>query len=122
MENRIRLDIYYIENWSFFLDLKIIFKTVINLFKIEENEIKNLLVNKVQKPLNIHAWLTLPSMEIIDFSLPTTYCIVNKIEEGMGAAITKHYSELTLGMTYEPMLVGDEFLRKSGGLIELMKK
>lgn len=36
MENRIRLDIYYIENWSFFLDLKIIFKTTINLFKTEE--------------------------------------------------------------------------------------
>ncbi len=36
MENRIRLDIYYIENWSFFLDLKIIFQTILNLFKIEE--------------------------------------------------------------------------------------
>ena len=36
MENRIRLDIYYIENWSFFLDLKIIFHTILNLFKLEE--------------------------------------------------------------------------------------
>ena len=36
MENRIRLDIYYIENWSFFLDLKIIFQTILNLFKPEE--------------------------------------------------------------------------------------
>ncbi len=36
MENRIRLDIYYIENWSFFLDLKIIFQTILNLFKTEE--------------------------------------------------------------------------------------
>ena len=24
MENRVKLDIYYIENWSFFLDIKII--------------------------------------------------------------------------------------------------
>lgn len=90
------------------------------LFEIEENEIKNLLINKVQEPLNIHAWLTLPSMEIIDLTLATTYSIANKTEEGLGAAITKHYSELTLGMTYEPMLIGDDFLRKTGGLIELL--
>lgn len=91
------------------------------LFKIEESEIKSLLINKVQKPLNIHAWLTLPSMEIIDLSLATTYSIVNRTEEGLGAAITKHYSELTLGLAYEPMLIGDDFLRKTGGLIEIMQ-
>ena len=91
-----------------------------HLFEIEENEIKNLLINKVQEPLNIHAWLTLPSMEIIDLTLATTYSIINKTEEGLGAAITKHYSELTHGMTYEPMLIGDDFLRKTGGIIELL--
>ncbi|OCB77217.1 exopolysaccharide biosynthesis polyprenyl glycosylphosphotransferase [Flavobacterium crassostreae] len=37
MVNRIKLDIFYIENWSFILDLKIIFQTVINIFKGEEN-------------------------------------------------------------------------------------
>jgi putative colanic acid biosynthesis UDP-glucose lipid carrier transferase len=36
IENRVRLDIFYIENWSFFLDVKIIIKTVFNLFKGEE--------------------------------------------------------------------------------------
>ena len=36
IKNRIRLDIFYIENWSFFLDLKIIIKTVLNVFKGEE--------------------------------------------------------------------------------------
>ena len=33
MENRVKLDIYYIENWSFFLDLKIIGQTILNVFK-----------------------------------------------------------------------------------------
>lgn len=33
MINRIRFDIFYIENWSLILDLKIIFQTVINIFK-----------------------------------------------------------------------------------------
>ncbi len=36
IENRVRLDIFYIENWSFFLDIKIIFQTVLNIFKKEE--------------------------------------------------------------------------------------
>ncbi|WP_165731742.1 exopolysaccharide biosynthesis polyprenyl glycosylphosphotransferase [Polaribacter sp. 20A6] len=36
IENRVRLDVFYIENWSFLLDIKIIFKTCINIFKGEE--------------------------------------------------------------------------------------
>ncbi|MBW1654839.1 undecaprenyl-phosphate glucose phosphotransferase [Flavobacterium quisquiliarum] len=37
MENRVAYDIWYIENWSFLLDLRIIVKTMINIFKGEEN-------------------------------------------------------------------------------------
>ena len=36
IKNRVRLDIFYIENWSFFLDIKIILQTVLNVFKGEE--------------------------------------------------------------------------------------
>ena len=36
IENRVRLDVFYIENWSFFLDIKIVFQTVFNVFKGEE--------------------------------------------------------------------------------------
>jgi putative colanic acid biosynthesis UDP-glucose lipid carrier transferase len=36
IDNRVRLDIFYIENWSFFLDIKIILSTIANLFKGEE--------------------------------------------------------------------------------------
>ncbi|MDT7831113.1 exopolysaccharide biosynthesis polyprenyl glycosylphosphotransferase [Flavobacteriaceae bacterium S356] len=36
IKNRIRLDIFYIENWSFFLDIKIIIKTLFNVFEGEE--------------------------------------------------------------------------------------
>ena len=35
--NRIRYDVFYIENWSMVLDLKIIIQTVINVFKGEDN-------------------------------------------------------------------------------------
>ena len=37
MENRVEYDIWYIENWSLLLDVKIIIKTIINIFKGEEN-------------------------------------------------------------------------------------
>lgn len=37
MIKRIEADIYYIENWSFFLDFKIILLTIVNMIKGEEN-------------------------------------------------------------------------------------
>jgi Undecaprenyl-phosphate glucose phosphotransferase len=37
MEGRIRGDIWYLEHWSFMLDLYIIYKTVANIFKGEKN-------------------------------------------------------------------------------------
>ncbi|SDS38712.1 putative colanic acid biosysnthesis UDP-glucose lipid carrier transferase [Polaribacter sp. KT25b] len=36
IKNRVRLDIFYIENWSFLLDIKIIIKTILNAFKGDE--------------------------------------------------------------------------------------
>ena len=37
MKNRIKIDLFYIENWTFLLDIKIIFLTVYNMLKGEEN-------------------------------------------------------------------------------------
>ncbi|MBS1544512.1 MAG: exopolysaccharide biosynthesis polyprenyl glycosylphosphotransferase [Bacteroidetes bacterium] len=37
MENRIAMDIFYIENWSLWLDIKIVIRTVISLVKGSEN-------------------------------------------------------------------------------------
>ena len=36
IENRVRLDVFYIENWSFMLDLKIILQTFLNVVKGDE--------------------------------------------------------------------------------------
>ncbi len=37
MEDRVRADVWYIENWSFTLDIKIVFMTIVNLIRGEEN-------------------------------------------------------------------------------------
>ena len=37
MIKRVRYDMWYIENWSFLLDIKIIFLTIFNLVKGDEN-------------------------------------------------------------------------------------
>lgn len=37
MKNRVRLDLFYVQNWSFLLDLKIIFFTVFNILKGDKN-------------------------------------------------------------------------------------
>jgi len=37
MEGRVKRDVWYLENWSFFLDLKIIVLTLVNMFKGEKN-------------------------------------------------------------------------------------
>ncbi len=37
MEGRVRADVWYIENWSFGLDVKIIIMTIINMLRGEEN-------------------------------------------------------------------------------------
>ena len=36
IENRVRLDVFYIENWSFFLDVKIIIQTFFKVFSKDE--------------------------------------------------------------------------------------
>jgi len=36
IQGRIKFDIFYVENWSFFLDIKIIVQTILNIFSGEE--------------------------------------------------------------------------------------
>jgi putative colanic acid biosynthesis UDP-glucose lipid carrier transferase len=37
MESRVRYDVWYLENWTFLLDLKIVLVTVLNMFRGEKN-------------------------------------------------------------------------------------
>lgn len=87
------------------------------MFKQTEDSLFSMLENGITGPsVSLHAWLTLPSMEILDFSFSTSYGRVNGIKEMMGAALALHPSELTGGMSYHPMIVGEEFLQKIGAM------
>jgi len=89
------------------------------MFHQSEDNLKDILQNGIKgNTSDIHAWLTLPTMEILDFSLPTSYAILNNLQEGRGAIIATHPDTLKQGMKYHPMLIGDDFLKKSGGLVE----
>ncbi|MFV0330388.1 MAG: undecaprenyl-phosphate glucose phosphotransferase [Dysgonomonas sp.] len=37
MEGRVVRDVWYLENWTFFLDLKVIYLTIVNVFKGDQN-------------------------------------------------------------------------------------
>lgn len=81
-------------------------------FQFNENDVLNWLSEKNNKiTIKIHAWITLESMEIIDLTFPLTYAKLAGLEES-GLAITKHADELTGGMEYHPVIVGEEALFK----------
>jgi hypothetical protein len=88
------------------------------MFRFDDSFIEDKLATKHRGgSVNIHAWLTLPSMEIIDVSLSTSMGFFQKDPKMFGRVIARHPDELK-GMAYKPMLVGDDFLRKTGLLVE----
>lgn len=87
-----------------------------NLFKFDEEFITDKLSAPkgfINGSVNIHAWLTLPSMEILDMSLPTSFAVLKNKPEGLGAVLAKHADSI-IGFSYRPMLVGEDFLFKTG--------
>ena len=87
-----------------------------NMLEFDEHYAEQLLVKK-HRPggtVNMHAWLTLPSMEIIDVALATSIGFAQDRPEMYGAVVAKHADELTGGMAYRPMLVGEDYLLKTG--------
>jgi hypothetical protein len=87
------------------------------LFEITENDIGNLLREGMREnTTDIHAWITLPSMEILDFTLMTTIGWDTPSRTGVGGVIAGHPAELQKWLVYHPMLVGIDFLTKIGAI------
>lgn len=92
--------------------------TETGMFKFDDPFIEEKLKNgHVGGTVNLHAWLTLPSMEVIDVALATTIAVLKKIPDGYGRVLARPADGLN-GMAYKPMLVGSDFLRKTGLLRE----
>lgn len=86
------------------------------LHRIDEATIEDKLANgHNEATINLHAWLTLPTMEVIDLALATTFAVVHNRPEGYGSVISKKADDLK-GFSYKPMLVGSEFLERIGVL------
>jgi hypothetical protein len=84
-------------------------------FKVPDDYFDRLTVSGLSRgTFDAHAWLTLPSMEIIDFSLPTSMAVVNGWHEGRGLVLSGHADDLKHGLSYHPQLVGDNCIGRFG--------
>lgn len=107
IRNYINCEAYFTIGWVDILHEK-------SLFKFDDLFIEESIKNKnPKKEINIHAWITLDSMEIIDATLATTVAETQQKKSGHGKIIMQH-DETSKGLFYMPMLVGDDFLVKSG--------
>lgn len=84
-------------------------------FSVTEEEIRRWRATGAENPhaLELHAWLTLPTMEIVDFTFVPTYAKVRRIKLDDIGCIAKHADALT-GMTYRPVAMGNDIPDKLG--------
>lgn len=73
----------------------------------------------VSRALELHAWLTLPSREIIDLTLSTTLGLVRNLPELVGRAAFIHPNDLVGNHSYHPQILGEDYLRRIGVMVEL---
>ncbi len=93
-------------------------ETPTGMFRFDDAFIQDRLDNgHPSSQVNLHTWLTLPSMEVIDVSLATSIALVQKKPALMGGVIAQ-LSDGLKGMKYKPMLVGSDFIFKTS----LLKK
>ena len=71
---------------------------------------------QISGPLRLHAWLTMPSHEILDLTFGTTFGAVHGIKEIMGNATFLHPSELKGTQRYRPQLVGTDYFHRIGAI------
>lgn len=84
------------------------------IYKFDDDFIEEKLTSGHKESLiNLHVWLTLPSMEIIDLTICTSWAVLNHSEEGKGRVLIKNADDLT-DIKYRPMLIGDDFLFRIG--------
>lgn len=87
-------------------------------FYFDEDDITNWLASPGPfANLNLHAWLTLPSMEILDPSFGTSMAFRSGDESYRGRLIVGHADTLP-GFRYRPMLLGTDLPERMGLLVK----
>ncbi|WP_254367282.1 hypothetical protein [Pantoea ananatis] len=71
------------------------------------------------RSVDLHAWLTSPSYEIIDLTFSTTYGVVFDAPECIGLVAAQHYSLFNEALIHHPQIVGKDFLDAIGVLLRL---
>lgn len=90
------------------------------LFRTSELDLARYLVEGVpSRKLNLHCWLTLSSFEIIDITISTTFAVVHGTDDGLGNILAKHWSDLSGGLEYRPLLVGEQYLERTGMVLNI---
>ncbi len=109
----IQADVYLTLGWVRLLDEM---GEDARLFEFDEEWIEHSLQRRgiSSEATELHAWLTLPSMEIIDLSLLSSVAIINRTPARMGAVLIHRADDTTRGICYVPMLIGDDFLKRIG--------
>jgi len=83
-------------------------------FQMDEKELRSLVRNGLDlasPALNLHAWLTFPSMEIIDITYLTSYGVVNDKPHLLGLVVTGMPGTLNpADYTYHPLVLGENFV------------
>jgi len=70
------------------------------------------------RPVDLHAWLTSPSYEIIDLTFSTTYGVAYDTPECIGLVAAQHHSLFNEALIHHPQIVGKDFLAAIGLLVQ----
>lgn len=90
------------------------------LFRTSEQDLARYMIEGVpSREMNLHCWLTLSSFEIVDITISTSIAIVNGTQEGVGCMLAKHWRTLTGGVEYHPQLVGEQYLERTGMMLNI---
>ena len=88
--------------------------------EFSEDDLRGWLITSLPDPARFsgHAWLTLPSLEIIDFTFLATYAFVQyqKTGENIGMGVLARHADDVQGLTYIPVAAGSDIPEKIGAL------
>ncbi|EPF80066.1 hypothetical protein GCM10025882_34740 [Acinetobacter gyllenbergii] len=66
------------------------------------------------KPNKVHVWITLPTLELVDFTFASTLAVVESNPNYGNAVIAMHGDDLDTDIQYVPEFVGEKYIFRAG--------